>query len=267
VNLPPKDVPCKFYMSSTCRRGNSCWFKHGSLTGNEVTNRSSRKHCDSGKTRESVSTCSSEKSPTDILVGNNVSTSSTRDQSGDQNTERTADEATADGGKDYCAICLEVPEVYGLLTNCEHIFCLSCIRKWRATPGMGVISVESTTQEESVSLHNVVDNELSNDPSASSGRERRLGFKERFRKLSKCCPLCRQSSDFVIPSSRIPVMSNGDLKHRDGDPTPLTKEEILEAYLATQKRIPCKYFEQSQYCPFEDACHYAHRVRGKNVGG
>ena len=26
--------------------------------------------------------------------------------------------------KDKCFICLEIPSVYGLLPNCEHVFCL-----------------------------------------------------------------------------------------------------------------------------------------------
>src|SRR5947209_352701 len=27
-NLPPSQVPCKFYMQGYCARGRSCWFKH-----------------------------------------------------------------------------------------------------------------------------------------------------------------------------------------------------------------------------------------------
>jgi len=40
-------------------------------------------------------------------------------------------------GDHECAICLEFVreknEIFGLLENCEHVFCLSCIRDWRAT--------------------------------------------------------------------------------------------------------------------------------------
>ena len=30
-----------------------------------------------------------------------------------------------------CAICSEAPTKYGLLENCTHVFCLTCIREWR----------------------------------------------------------------------------------------------------------------------------------------
>lgn len=35
-----------------------------------------------------------------------------------------------------CGICLEIPNLFGLLVNCDHLFCLSCMRRWRgSTPG------------------------------------------------------------------------------------------------------------------------------------
>ena len=41
-----------------------------------------------------------------------------------------------------CAICLERVlgtrgRKFGLLENCEHAFCLACIRSWRATAEVG----------------------------------------------------------------------------------------------------------------------------------
>ena len=41
-----------------------------------------------------------------------------------------------------CAICLERVlstrgRKFGLLENCEHAFCLACIRSWRATAEAG----------------------------------------------------------------------------------------------------------------------------------
>ena len=30
-----------------------------------------------------------------------------------------------------CSVCLEPPGQFGLLENCNHVFCLSCIRSWR----------------------------------------------------------------------------------------------------------------------------------------
>ncbi|KAF8845161.1 hypothetical protein BDN67DRAFT_548881 [Paxillus ammoniavirescens] len=62
-----------------------------------------------------------------------------------------------------CCICLEKPTTYGLLTDCSHVFCLECIRQWRAPSGKSPDVV-------------------------SSG-------------MIKCCPLCRTSSRFVTPAA------------------------------------------------------------------
>jgi hypothetical protein len=29
-----------------------------------------------------------------------------------------------------CVICLEISKIFGLLINCDHVFCLGCIRGW-----------------------------------------------------------------------------------------------------------------------------------------
>ncbi|KAK9828000.1 hypothetical protein WJX81_007535 [Elliptochloris bilobata] len=65
-----------------------------------------------------------------------------------------------------CAICLERVlatrgRKFGLLENCDHAFCLACIRSWRATAEAG----------------------LAGDTAV------------------RCCPLCRQLSWFVTPSA------------------------------------------------------------------
>jgi len=30
-----------------------------------------------------------------------------------------------------CGICISVPKVFGILSNCDCVFCLECIRDWR----------------------------------------------------------------------------------------------------------------------------------------
>ena len=68
-----------------------------------------------------------------------------------------------------CGICMEVvwekekasDKRFGILENCNHIFCLPCIRKWRASKG-GALGLEN--------------------------------------KVVKACPECRVKSDFVTPS-------------------------------------------------------------------
>ena len=61
-----------------------------------------------------------------------------------------------------CSICYETPKEYGLLTGCNHVFCLSCIRKWRSKSSKGDDLRHSNVLNE--------------------------------------CPVCRSESEFIIPS-------------------------------------------------------------------
>ncbi|KAG6890308.1 hypothetical protein C0995_009514 [Termitomyces sp. Mi166 len=42
-----------------------------------------------------------------------------------------------DADDDCCSICFETPSLYGLLSGCNHAFCIDCIRKWRDPSGKG----------------------------------------------------------------------------------------------------------------------------------
>lgn len=76
-----------------------------------------------------------------------------------------------------CAVCLEVvmnaPRIadrrFGLLNNCDHAFCLSCIRNWR----------EGGVQRGA-------------EASASSNE------------LARQCPICRTTSHFITPATTWP---------------------------------------------------------------
>lgn len=73
-----------------------------------------------------------------------------------------------------CSVCLEVVTEksdprFGILLNCDHVFCISCIRDWRS--------------------------QLATD------RQHETDF-------IKCCPLCRQVSYFVVPSLASPSQIN-----------------------------------------------------------
>ena len=71
---------------------------------------------------------------------------------------------------DECGICFdEISEwkkkgkCFGLMSSCNHVFCLECLKKWRSIT--------------------YVDHELV--------------------EFAKCCPECRQFSDLVVPSKRL----------------------------------------------------------------
>ena len=91
---------------------------------------------------------------------------------------RIEDERTAASAKVECGICLEIvhekPRIgerrFGLLSGCDHPFCLGCIRDWRDG---GVVR---------------------------EAAEQTSGALEQARK----CPLCRTQSHFTVPSTHWP---------------------------------------------------------------
>ncbi|KAK9379573.1 uncharacterized protein V2V93DRAFT_381582 [Kockiozyma suomiensis] len=277
-NLPPYKVPCKFYMSGTCRRGSACWFKHG----NEVKNRAAylsllKAPAESTSDAEPKSSSDASTCMDSSLVNESAGASEAVEILGSMETHDTEQTDSAkeaqiveaveelieesDNSKELCAICLEVPTTYGLLTNCDHVFCLGCIREWRQQQGMASVSV---VVREAVSRTPVMDQRLMVDVNTgvdstfnetiASGSPPQ-NSRSKLRNLSKCCPLCRNVSDYVVPSSHLPV----EVSHLSRTDQ-LTKKDIIDAYLATLKHIPCKYFVQKRLCRFGNDCFYSHAV-------
>ncbi|THU99153.1 hypothetical protein K435DRAFT_818674 [Dendrothele bispora CBS 962.96] len=75
--------------------------------------------------------------------------------------------------EDLCSICFEKPNLYGLLTGCSHVFCITCIKQWR-------------------------------DPTEKSGDLIDSG-------VHKKCPMCRVPSKYIVPSS-LPVKHGDPMK-------------------------------------------------------
>ncbi|KAK9315545.1 hypothetical protein V1524DRAFT_429143 [Lipomyces starkeyi] len=268
VNLPPSEVPCKFFRSGVCRRGNSCWFKHESCKTLLV-------HPPRGASASAISLFTKPPEVDEYVESserNEVHTQAENSSKAGNTTTSIVSDAwyrgppEDDEDVDKCAICLEVPTIFGLLLNCDHVFCLSCMREWRTTSGMATREFLGTVSE---------------DSTADTYTERRGGDitladhslrAERRRtevRLNKCCPLCRRPSDFIVPSSHRPAKSTAGSSNRlSGEHAKqLTKQEIIDAYLATLKHIPCKYFAATRTCQFGNDCHYAHRVPAQKVRG
>ncbi|KAL1925603.1 uncharacterized protein VTP21DRAFT_486 [Calcarisporiella thermophila] len=89
---------CKYFAQGYCRRGNGCWFRHENPE-----------------------------------VGGALPGAT----SGGANAEASTSSITRSSGDHTCAICLEVPVTFGLLPECDHIFCLTCIREWRKKTDVG----------------------------------------------------------------------------------------------------------------------------------
>ncbi|KAG0068246.1 hypothetical protein BGZ89_005015 [Linnemannia elongata] len=148
--------PCNWYMAGYCLRGDSCWFSHDRAV---IEGRS--RGNDSG-TEDGATTSPGE--------ANGELTSSTADATtaSAHNNNNNNDEGDSEDHK--CAICFEVPSTFGLLVSCNHAFCLTCIRTWRAK------NIEQDIR--------------------SSEQDRPS--------VTKACPNCRTQSLFVVPSSYFP---------------------------------------------------------------
>lgn len=120
-----------------------------------------------------------------------------------------------------CGICMDVvlekepisERRFGILEKCHHVYCLSCIRKWRRSK-----QYESNQH---------IDNAL--DPV-----------------VTRACPECRISSDFITPSVYFVD-------------TEEEKTKLITEYKIALSKKPCKYFKEGEgTCPFGGACFYLH---------
>jgi E3 ubiquitin-protein ligase makorin len=102
-----------------------------------------------------------------------------------------------------CIICLDPIETFGLLSGCDHHFCISCISAWR-------------------------------NPKKSNRSTDELRAK-------RGCPVCRQESDFVMPSN---VRLSGS-----------QKEILFKKRLSQRKSILCRDWVKKKKCKFVSTPH------------
>ncbi|OJD22940.1 hypothetical protein ACJ73_05707 [Blastomyces percursus] len=223
TRLPAGQVDCKWWKRGHCFRGRECYFRHDdALAG---VDKPARRSAAAGVTTVNTSAEAA-------AAGPSVSSEPTASQA----PPSTANSPKLENAEEPCGICMEIPTVFGLLVNCDHVFCLSCIRSWRSSVG--------TSAEDVI---NTLDSRVP-------------------RQTTKTCPLCRTKSEFVVPSSVFPTppqptAANTGLARSEtspandstmnAEPSSLTgadnpaKAKIIDKYLARLKVIPCRYFEES----------------------
>ncbi|XP_030375100.1 probable E3 ubiquitin-protein ligase makorin-1 [Scaptodrosophila lebanonensis] len=116
-----------------------------------------------------------------------------------------------------CGICFDIimekagrEKRFGILPNCNHIFCLECIRRWRQA-------------------------------------------KQFEHKITRACPECRVSSDFVCPSAFWVE-------------TKEEKDKLLNDYRSALGAKDCKYFKKGDgKCPFGNKCFYKHALPNGDI--
>lgn len=135
--------PCEFFKNGQCTKGNQCQLKH------VISDVSGKPE---GGTQSQV-------------LGPDAPTTKTQNQP-EEEVDLT------------CSICYETPATYGILTECDHIFCFDCINSWR-------------TAEET----------MDDDPL----------WRQESKGHTQLCPMCRSFSPFVISA---PVFPTHDKKQR-----------------------------------------------------
>eukprot|EP01132_Coremiostelium_polycephalum_P005289 gene5289-6585_t len=135
---------CHFYIQGMCRNGDNCKFVHGNLC--EICNKPLLHPNNKEQNEEHMTEC---------LI--NQEKLSQREQM--KNFE--------------CGICfdsiVEKGRKFGLLSHCNHVFCLECIREWRGTTTTTTVNGQVvTTIQNSTSV--------------------------------RLCPMCRVNSHFIIPA-------------------------------------------------------------------
>ncbi|CZR57860.1 uncharacterized protein PAC_07749 [Phialocephala subalpina] len=196
--LPPSEVNCKWWLRGYCSRGKSCHFKHDDAMFSLDNKKAQHNLQESAESAEPSSTAPAS-SPGEGAAPEPVSTTS-----------------------QTCVICFETPETYGLLVNCDHAFCLDCIRSWRAT------APKNPTSE----------NEL--------------------KKTSKTCPMCRSQSHFTIPSSVWPVTAGSEntMKKEIVDGYLGRMKNIPCRYFEQSAKDSAPDYKFK--CQFGNNCHYSH---------
>eukprot|EP01103_Thecamoeba_quadrilineata_P005083 TRINITY_DN14935_c0_g1_i1.p1 TRINITY_DN14935_c0_g1~~TRINITY_DN14935_c0_g1_i1.p1 ORF type:complete len:262 (+),score=0.47 TRINITY_DN14935_c0_g1_i1:64-849(+) len=123
-------IPCKFFLMGRCNRL-TCRFSHHSPNSQSSTHSPSSP---ASRVHETVTTCRFFQNGF-CRNGDSCSFSHvTRDTLKEsENTSSVVPNEKKDCHD--CAICFEnvteKGQKFGLLTGCDHVFCLNCIRKWR----------------------------------------------------------------------------------------------------------------------------------------
>jgi hypothetical protein len=125
---------------------------------------------------------------------------------------------------------------FGLLSACDHIFCLQCLRTWRSGQKREAAAAAAAGGNDDGLLESLLlaHNDGGDPQSLSSSSER-----------VRACPTCRQVSDFVVPSDRYCKGPEKDL--------------VVRSYQARLSSIGCKRFTgELGSCPFGRDCFYGH---------
>lgn len=171
-------IPCPHYIKGMCRYRNMCRLAHVSVSEKNPL-------LQFKKPSESLDVDPEDLDCKQPAASSNAPSGSSIDYTGSSASASSSFEEW------ICGICLEPlgqtrnnrgeikhnRKKFGLLSSCDHIFCIQCLRTWRY-------------QQKKETLNERDDPRA--DDAAGSDRVR-------------ACPACRQPSDFIVPSDRFCV--------------------------------------------------------------
>jgi len=106
-----KKAICRYFLrDGTCRYGSKCWFRHEIPTTVE--------------TPDELSSVLKNDEDEDVKVAAVNLSDQTKSSSPEENTDN----------EHCCAICFDAvssDKLFGLVSGCDHCFCLTCLREWR----------------------------------------------------------------------------------------------------------------------------------------
>ncbi|XP_060524254.1 probable E3 ubiquitin-protein ligase makorin-1 [Cylas formicarius] len=234
---PPPPITtsiCRFYIKGMCRFGNQCrnihennlqshnkWKSPQNLQSYDRRSpgNKAKTYRTSGKFSRPCSSSEGPEGPSH----SSVAMTRTRKELDFGPSTSTAEEAVAlvqrtQSLEKTCGICFDTilqksnkkHRTFGILPNCVHCFCFTCLRKWRQS-------------------------------------------KEFDFEVSKACPECRTSSDYVYPSKFW-------LETKEEKDTFISKEK------SRMQKIDCRYFRKGGgVCPFGNTCLYLHALPSGKV--
>jgi hypothetical protein len=122
--LPPSQVDCKWWRRGYCARGRTCHFRHDEAMAG-ADNKKAEEGGSKGKAK-----AKNAQSAGAVVYKNGRSRSGFSASklmfltAPSSSTTYPITPPPAPPAQQTCAICLETPDTYGLLINCDHAFCL-----------------------------------------------------------------------------------------------------------------------------------------------
>ena len=125
--------PCRFFQRGHCREGDECRFRHDTGEQAAAKPKAQCKFFAQGKCNRGSDCKFAHDANAPLVETPRPVCKFFSSPSGCLNGElcKFLHVAAGDPGEGTCGICFEQVSTFGLLENCDHVFCFSCVSTWR----------------------------------------------------------------------------------------------------------------------------------------